>query len=160
VFLCRFPKKRFVGVVVELASEKRAAGNENSAKKKKKSHAGVILDFCSGAYLQITELIEIGATMRIAGLLPLRVGEVFRAMLPPLTEPERKKQNRSGANLVLGTESGGGEAECGKSLRGGENCPAFGAHGGAEASVFPRKVFEREESRKYGCLGPAAKMGA
>jgi primosomal protein N' (replication factor Y) (superfamily II helicase) len=95
--LVPFRKKTLVGVVVELV--------ENAPPKTKIREITRVLDFIPALTPKLIELAQ-----WIAGYYLAPVGEVFRAMLPPVTELKSQRE-------ILLTDAGRGAAE---SLSGGE----------------------------------------
>src|SRR5882724_9193923 len=127
--LVPFRKKTLVGVVVELA--------ESAPPGTKIREITRVLDFVPALTPKLIELAH-----WIAGYYLAPVGEVFRAMLPPLTEVKSQRQ------IVL-TEAG---RETVESLSGGELSHGLTA---AEAA-FLAKLKEKKGTL---LLGPAAKLG-
>ncbi len=127
--LVPFRKKTMVGVVVELT------GSEPPGAKIREVNR--VLDFVPALTPKLIELAH-----WIAGYYLAPVGEVFRAMLPPVTELKSQRQ------IVL-TEAGRDAAE---SLSGGEL-----SHGLASAeAAFLAKLKDKKGILP---LGPAAKLG-
>src|SRR5713226_6389900 len=127
--LVPFRKKAMVGVVVELA--------ESAPQATKIREITRALDFVPALTPKLIELAH-----WIAGYYLAPVGEVFRAMLPPVTELKSQRQ------IVL-TEAGRDAAE---SLSGGEL-----SHGLASAeAAFLAKLKDKKGILP---LGPAAKLG-
>src|SRR5437868_3950708 len=125
--LVPFRKKSLVGVVVELA--------ERAPEGAKVREIGKVLDLVPAL---TPKLIELGEW--IAGYYLAPVGEVFRAMLPPLTELRTQRQ-------ILLTEPGRAAAQ---SLGGGEI---------SHALTKPETTFLAKLNNKKGALlaGSAAK---
>ncbi len=127
--LVPFRKKSMVGVVVELA--------ENTPEGTKIRELIRVLDFAPAL---TPKLIELAHWIAAYYLAP--VGEVFRAMLPPVTELKSQRQ-------IILTEAG---REAADSLSGGEL-----SHGLTSAeAAFLAKSRQRKETMP---LGPAAKLG-
>jgi primosomal protein N' (replication factor Y) (superfamily II helicase) len=127
--LAPFRKKTLVGVVVELA--------ESAPPGTKIREITRVLDFVPALSPKLIELAH-----WIAGYYLAPVGEVFRAMLPPVTEVRSQRQ------IVL-TEAGRDAAQ---SLSGGEL-----SHGLTVTEVaFLAKLNEKKGTL---LLGPAAKLG-
>src|SRR5882762_8366167 len=127
--LVPFRKKTLVGVVVELA--------ESAPPGTKIREITRVLDFVPALTPKLIELAN-----WIAGYYLAPVGEVFRAMLPPLTEVKSQRQ------IVL-TEAG---REAAESLSGGEL--SHGLTSGEAAFLAKLK-----EKKGVLLLGPAAKLG-
>jgi len=127
--LVPFRKKTLVGVVVELA--------ESAPPGTKIREITRVLDFVPALTPKLIELAH-----WIAGYYLAPVGEVFRAMLPPLTEVKSQRQ------IVL-TEAG---REAAESLSGGEL--SHGLTSGEAAFLAKLK-----EKKGVLPLGPAAKLG-
>jgi primosomal protein N' (replication factor Y) len=127
--LVPFRKKTHVGVVVELA--------ENAPAGTKIREMVRVLDFVPALTPKLIELAH-----WIAGYYQAPVGEVFRAMLPPVTEVKSQRQ------IVL-TEAG---REVADSLSGGELSHGLTA---AEAA-FLGKLKEKKGTLLFGL---AAKLG-
>jgi primosomal protein N' (replication factor Y) len=127
--LVPFRKKTLVGVVVELAKSAPAGTKIREITR--------MLDFVPALTPKLIELAH-----WIAGYYLAPVGEVFRAMLPPVTEVRSQRQ------IVL-TEAG---REAAESLSGGEL-----SHGLTAAEA----AFLAKLKAKNGTLlvGPAAKLG-
>src|SRR5258708_2963500 len=127
--LVPFRKKSMVGVVVQLV--------ESAPQGTKIREISGGLDFVPALTPKLIELAH-----WIAGDYLAPVGEVFRAMLPPVTEVKSQRQ------IVL-TEAG---REAAESLSGGEL-----SHGltSAEAAFLAK----RKEKKGTLLLGPAAKLG-
>jgi primosomal protein N' (replication factor Y) len=127
--LVPFRKKAMVGVVVELA--------ESAPRGTKIREITRVLDFVPALTPKLIELAH-----WIAGYYLAPVGEVFRAMLPPVTEVKSQRQ-------ILLTEAG---REAAGSLSGGEL-----SHGLTSAEA----AFLAKLKGKNGMmlLGPAAKLG-
>src|SRR5713226_1144021 len=128
--LVPFRKKAMVGVVVELA--------ESAPPGTKIREITRVLDFVPALTPKLIELAH-----WIAGYYLAPVGEVFRAMLPPVTE--LKSQRR-----IILTDAG---REAADSLSGGEL--SHGLTSGEAA--FLAKLKEKKGTLP---LGPAAKLGA
>src|ERR1700675_4954180 len=127
--LVPFRKKAMVGVVVELA--------ENAPHGTKIREITRVLDFVPALKPKLIELAQC-----IAGYYLAPAGEVFRAMLPPVTELKLQRQ------IVL-SDAG---REAAESLSGGEL-----SHGLVSGEVaFLAKLKERKGTL---ALGPAAKLG-
>src|ERR1700731_1869526 len=127
--LVPFRKKAMVGVVVELA--------ENAPPGTKIREITRVLDFIPALTPKLIEL-----THWIAGYYLAPAGEVFRAMLPPVTELKSQRQ------IVL-TDAG---REAVESLSGGEL-----SHGlTSQEAAFLAKLKEKKGTLP---LGPAAKLG-
>jgi primosomal protein N' (replication factor Y) len=124
-----FRKKALVGIVVELAEIAPAGTKIREIVR--------VLDFVPALTPKLIELAH-----WIAGYYLAPVGEVFRAMLPPVTEVKSQRQ------IVL-TEAG---REAAESLSGGEL-----SHGltSAEAAFLARL----KEKKGTVLFGPAAKLG-
>jgi primosomal protein N' (replication factor Y) len=127
--LVPFRKKTLVGVVVEMA--------ESAPEGTKIREILRVLDFIPALTPKLIELAH-----WIAGYYLAPVGEVFRAMLPPVTEVKSQRQ------IVL-TEAG---REAAESLGGGELSHGLTA---AEAA-FLSKLKEKKGTLM---AGPAAKLG-
>jgi primosomal protein N' (replication factor Y) len=127
--LVPFRKKAMVGVVVEFAESAPPGTNIREITR--------VLDFVPALTPKLIELAQ-----WIAGYYLAPIGEVFRAMLPPVTELTSQR------HIVL-TEAGRDAAE---SLSGGELSHGLTA---AEAS-FLAKLKEKKGTLP---LGPAAKLG-
>ena len=127
--LVPFRKKALVGVVVEMA--------ESAPQEAKIREIVRVLDLAPAL---TPKLIELGHW--IAGYYLAPVGEVFRAMLPPVTEVKSQRQ-------IMLTEAGRETAE---SLSGGEL-----SHGltGGEAAFLARL----KEKKGTLLFAPAAKLG-
>src|ERR1700674_299217 len=127
--LVPFRKKAMVGVVVELA--------ENAPHGTKIREITRVLDFVPALKPKLIELAQ-----WIAGYYLAPAGEVFRAMLPPVTELKSQRQ-------IILTDAG---REAVDSLSGGEL-----SHGLVSGEVaFLAKLKERKGTL---ALGPAAKLG-
>ena len=127
--LVPFRKKAMVGVVVEMA--------ESAPQGAKIREISRVLDFVPALTPKLIELAQ-----WIAGYYLAPVGEVFRAMLPPVTELKSQRQ-------IILTDAGRGAAE---SLSGGEL-----SHGLTSAeAAFLAKLKEKKGTVQ---LGPAAKLG-
>ncbi|PYU51770.1 MAG: primosomal protein N' [Acidobacteria bacterium] len=127
--LVPFRKKSMVGVVVELA--------ETAPPETKIREITSVLDFVPAL---TPKLIELAHWIAAYYLAP--VGEVFRAMLPPVTELKSQRQ-------IILTEAGRDAAD---SLSGGEL-----SHGLTSAeAAFLAKLKARKGTMP---LGPAAKLG-
>jgi primosomal protein N' (replication factor Y) len=127
--LVPFRKKSMVGVVVELA--------EGAPPGTKIREITRVLDFVPALTPRLIELAH-----WIAGYYLAPVGEVFRAMLPPVTEVKSQRQ-------IILTDAG---REAANSLSGGEL-----SHGLTSAEVaFLAKLKEKKGTL---LLGPAAKLG-
>jgi primosomal protein N' (replication factor Y) (superfamily II helicase) len=127
--LVPFRKKAMVGVVVELA--------ESAPEGTKIREITRALDFVPALTPKLIELAH-----WIAGYYLAPVGEVFRAMLPPVTELKSQRQ------IVL-TDAG---REAAESLSGGEL-----SHGLTSVeAAFLAKLKEKKGTLP---LGPAAKLG-
>jgi primosomal protein N' (replication factor Y) len=127
--LVPFRKKSMVGVVVEFA--------ENAPQGTKIREITRVLDFVPALTPKLIELAH-----WIAGYYLAPVGEVFRAMLPPVTELKSQRQ-------IFLTDAG---REAVDSLSGGEL-----SHGLASGeAAFLAKL---KEKRGTAPLGPAAKLG-
>jgi primosomal protein N' (replication factor Y) len=128
--LVPFRKKAMVGVVVEFVESAPARTNVREITR--------VLDLVPALTPKLIELAH-----WIAGYYLAPVGEVFRAMLPPVTELKSQRQ------IVL-TDAGRGAAE---SLSGGEL-----SHGlTAGEAAFLAKLKQKKGTM---LLGPAAKLGA
>jgi primosomal protein N' (replication factor Y) len=128
--LVPFRKKTMVGVVVELV--------ENAPEGTKIREVARVLDFVPALTPKLIELAQ-----WIAGYYLAPVGEVFRAMLPPVTELKAQRE-------LLLTDAGRGAAE---SLSGGEL-----SHGLTRAEVeLLAKLKEKNGTQQFGA---AAKLGA
>ncbi len=126
--LVPFRKKAVVGVVVELT--------ESAPQETKIREITRVLDFVPALTPKLIELAH-----WIAGYYLAPVGEVFRAMLPPLTELKAQRQ-------IILTDAGRKAVE---SLSGGEL-----SHGLTSAeAAFLAKLKEKKGSMP---LGPAAKL--
>jgi len=127
--LVPFRKKAMVGVVVELA-ESAPAGT-------KIREIARVLDLVPALTPKLIELAH-----WIAGYYLAPVGEVFRAMLPPVTELKSQRQ-------IILTEAGRETAE---SLSGGEL-----SHGlTSQEAAFLAKLKEKKGTLS---IGPAARLG-
>jgi primosomal protein N' (replication factor Y) len=127
--LVPFRKKAMVGVVVEFVESAAAGTNVREITR--------VLDLVPALTPKLIELAQ-----WIAGYYLAPVGEVFRAMLPPVTELKSQRQ------IVL-TDAGRGAAE---SLSGGEL-----SHGlTASEAGFLAKLKEKKGALVF---GPAAKLG-
>jgi len=127
--LVPFRKKAMVGVVVELA-ESAPAGTKIRELTR-------VLDFVPALTPKLIELAH-----WIAGYYLAPVGEVFRAMLPPVTELKSQRQ-------IILTAAG---REAAESLSGGEL-----SHGlTSQEAAFLAKLKEKKGTL---LLGPAAKLG-
>ncbi len=127
--LVPFRKKAMVGVVVELA--------ESAPPGTKIREITRVLDFVPALTPKLIELAH-----WIAGYYLAPVGEVFRAMLPPVTELKSQRQ-------ILLTDAG---REAADSLSGGEL-----SHGLTSQEVgFLAKLKDRKGTALF---GPAAKLG-
>jgi primosomal protein N' (replication factor Y) (superfamily II helicase) len=127
--LVPFRKKAMIGVVVEFA--------EGAPQGTKIREITCALDFVPAL---TPKLIELGHW--IAGYYLAPVGEVFRAMLPPVTELKSQRQ-------IILTDAG---REAAESLSGGEL-----SHGLTSAeAAFLAKLKDRKGTLS---LGPAAKLG-
>ncbi len=127
--LVPFRKKAMVGVVVELT--------ESAPPETKIREISRVLDFVPALPPKLIELAH-----WVAGYYLAPIGEVFRAMLPPVTELKSQRQ------IVL-TEAG---PEAAGSLSGGEL-----SHGlTVEEAAFLEKLKEKKGTM---LLGPAAKLG-
>ena len=127
--LVPFRKKSMVGVVVEMA--------ESAPQGTKIREISRVLDFVPTLTPKLIELAH-----WIAGYYLAPVGEVFRAMLPPVTELKSQRQ-------IILTDAG---REAAESLSGGEL-----SHGLSSAeAAFLAKVKEKKGAV---LLGPAAKLG-
>ena len=127
--LVPFRKKSMIGVVVELA--------ESAPPETKIREVSRVLEFVPAL---TPKLIELAHWIAAYYLAP--VGEVFRAMLPPVTELKSQRQ-------ILLTNAG---REAAESLRGGEL--SHGLTSGEAA--FLAKL---EEKKGTMLLGPAARLG-
>ncbi len=127
--LVPFRKKAMVGVVVELV--------ESAPAKTKTREIKSVLDFVPALTPKLIELAQ-----WIAGYYLAPTGEVFRAMLPPLTELKSQRQ-------VVLTDAGRDASE---SLSGGELSHGLTA---AEATFLARL----KKNNGVLALGPAAKLG-
>jgi primosomal protein N' (replication factor Y) (superfamily II helicase) len=127
--LVPFRKKNLVGVVVEFV-ESAPPG----AKIREIAH---VLDFVPAVPPKLIELAQ-----WIAGYYLAPIGEVFRAMLPPLTELKSQRQ-------ILLTDAGRDAAE---SLSGGEL-----SHGLARSEV--ELLAKIKKNNGVLLIGPAAKLG-
>jgi primosomal protein N' (replication factor Y) len=127
--LVPFRKKAMVGVVVELAE---SAPPEATIREITR-----VLDFVPALTPKLIELAH-----WIAGYYLAPLGEVFRAMLPPVTELKSQRQ-------IILTEAG---CEAVESLSGGEL-----SHGlTSQEAAFLGKLKEKKGTL---LLGPAAKLG-
>jgi primosomal protein N' (replication factor Y) (superfamily II helicase) len=127
--LVPFRKRAMVGVVVEMA--------ESAPPGTKIREITRVLDFVPALTPKLIKLAQ-----WIAGYYLAPVGEVFRAMLPPVTELKSQRQ-------IILTEAG---REAAESLSGGEL-----SHGLTSAeAAFLAKLKARKGTRS---LGPAAKLG-
>src|SRR5207245_3017539 len=127
--LVPFRKKSMVGVVVELA--------ESAPPSTKIREITRVLDFVPALTPKLIELAH-----WIAGYYLAPIGEVFRAMLPPVTELKSHRQ-------IILTDAG---REAAESLSGGEL-----SHGlTAGEAAFLAKLKERKGTLP---LGSAAKLG-
>jgi primosomal protein N' (replication factor Y) len=127
--LAPFRKKTLVGVVVELAESAPAGTKIREIVR--------VLDFVPALTPKLIELAH-----WIAGYYLAPVGEVFRAMLPPVTEVKSQRQ-------ILLSDAG---REAAESLSGGEL-----SHGLTSAeAAFLAKLKEKNGTLP---LGPAAKLG-
>jgi len=127
--LVPFRKKSMVGVVVEMA--------ESAPPGTKIREISRVLDFVPSLTPKLIELAH-----WIAGYYLAPVGEVFRAMLPPVTELKSQRQ-------IILTDAG---REAVASLSGGQL-----SHGLSSAeAAFLAKVKEKKGAV---LLGPAAKLG-
>ncbi len=127
--LVPFRKKAMVGVVVELT--------ESAPPETKIREISRVLDFVPALPPKLIELAH-----WVAGYYLAPIGEVFRAMLPPVTELKSQRQ------IVL-TEAG---PEAAGSLSGGEL-----SHGlTVGEAAFLEKLKEKKGTM---LLGPAAKLG-
>jgi len=127
--LVPFRKKSMVGVVVEMA--------ESAPQGTKIREISRVLDFVPTLTPKLIALAH-----SIAGYYLAPVGEVFRAMLPPMTELKSQRQ-------IILTDAG---REAAESLSGGEL-----SHGLSSAeAAFLAKVKEKKGAV---LLGPAAKLG-
>ncbi len=127
--LVPFRKKSMVGVVVEMAESAPHGTNIREISR--------VLDFVPSLTPKLIELAH-----WIAGYYLAPVGEVFRAMLPPVTELKSQRQ-------IILTDAG---REAAESLSGGEL-----SHGLSSAeAAFLAKVKEKKGAV---LLGPAAKLG-
>jgi primosomal protein N' (replication factor Y) len=127
--LVPFRKKAMVGVVVELT--------ENAPHGTKIREIARVLDFVPALTPKLIELAQ-----WIAGYYLAPVGEVFRAMLPPVTELKSQRQ-------IILTDAG---REAQESLSGGEL--SHGITSGEAA--FLAKLKEKKGTLP---LGPATKLG-
>ncbi len=127
--LVPFRKKAMVGVAVEMA--------ESAPQGTKIREITRVLDFVPALTPKLIELAN-----WIAGYYLAPVGEVFRAMLPPLTELKSQRQ-------IIFTDAG---REAVESLSGGEL--SHGITSGEAA--FLAKLKEKKGTLP---LGPAAKLG-
>ncbi|HXN97252.1 MAG TPA: DEAD/DEAH box helicase, partial [Candidatus Acidoferrales bacterium] len=127
--LVPFRKKAMVGVVVELA--------ESAPHEAKIREITRVLDFIPALTPKLIELAQ-----WIAGYYLAPVGEVFRAMLPPVTELKSQRQ-------IILTDAG---REAAESLSGGEL--SHGLTSGEAAFLAKLKQKKRTLSP-----GPAAKLG-
>ncbi len=127
--LVPFRKKAMVGVAVELA--------ESAPQGTKVREVTRVLDFVPALTPKLIELAH-----WIAGYYLAPVGEVFRAMLPPVTELKSQRQ-------IILTDAG---REAVESLSGGEL-----SHGITPGeAAFLAKLKEKKGTLS---LGPAAKLG-
>jgi primosomal protein N' (replication factor Y) (superfamily II helicase) len=127
--LVPFRKKAMVGVVVELAESAPPGANIREITR--------VLDFVPALTPKLIELAH-----WIAGYYLAPVGEVFRAMLPPVAELTSRRQ-------ILLTEAG---REAAESLSGGEL-----SHGlTTEEATFLAQVKEKKGALP---LGPTARLG-
>src|SRR6266852_1560850 len=127
--LVPFRKKAMVGVAVEMA--------ESAPQGTKIREITRVLDFVPALTPKLIELAN-----WIAGYYLAPVGEVFRAMLPPLTELKSQRQ-------IIFTDAG---REAVESLSGGEL-----SHGlTSQEAAFLAKLKEKKGTL---LLGPAAKLG-
>src|SRR5260370_31689323 len=127
--LVPFRKKAMVGVVVELV--------ESAPQGTKLREVACGLDFVPALTVKLIELAH-----WIAGYYVAPIGEVFRAMLPPVTEVKTQRQ-------IILTDAG---REAADSLSGGEL-----SHGLTSAeAAFLAKLKEKKGTL---LLGPAAKLG-
>ena len=127
--LVPFRKKAMVGVVVELA--------ESAPHGTKIREITRVLDFVPALTPKLIELAQ-----WIAGYYLAPVGEVFRAMVPPVTELRSQRQ-------IILTDAG---REAAESLSGGEL-----SHGlTSQEAAFLAKLKEKKGTLP---LGPAAKLG-
>jgi len=127
--LVPFRKKSMVGVVVEMAESAPHGTNIREISR--------VLDFVPSLTPKLIELAH-----WIAGYYLAPVGEVFRAMLPPVTELKSQRQ-------IILTDAG---REAAESLSGGQL-----SHGLSSAeAAFLAKVKEKKGAV---LLGPAAKLG-
>ncbi len=127
--LVPFRKKAMVGVVVELV--------ESAPQGTKIREVARVLDFVPALTVKLIELAH-----WIAGYYLAPIGEVFRAMLPPVTEVKTERQ-------IILTDAG---REAADSLSGGEL-----SHGLTSAeAAFLAKLKEKKGTL---LLGPAAKLG-
>jgi primosomal protein N' (replication factor Y) len=127
--LVPFRKRAMVGVVVELV--------ENAPEGTKIREITRVLDFVPALAPKLIELAH-----WIAGYYLAPLGEVFRAMLPPVTELKSQRQ-------ILLTEAG---REAAESLSGGELSHGLTSH----EAAFLGKL---KEQKGRVLLGPAAKLG-
>ncbi len=127
--LVPFRKRAMVGVVVELV--------ENAPERTKIREITRVLDFVPALTPKLIELAH-----WIAGYYLAPLGEVFRAMLPPVTELKSQRQ-------ILLTEAG---REAAESLSGGELSHGLTSH----EAAFLGKL---KEQKGRVLLGPAAKLG-
>jgi primosomal protein N' (replication factor Y) len=127
--LVPFRKKAMVGVVVEMA--------ESAPQGTKIREITRVLDFVPALTPKLIELAH-----WVAGYYLAPVGEVFRAMLPPVTELKSQRQ-------IILTDAG---REAAESLNGGEL-----SHGlTSQEATFLAKLKEKKGTL---ALGPAAKLG-
>jgi primosomal protein N' (replication factor Y) (superfamily II helicase) len=127
--LVPFRKKTMVGVIVELVESAPAGTKIREITRS--------LDFAPALTPKLIELAH-----WIAGYYLAPVGEVFRAMLPPVTEVKSQRQ-------ILLTAAG---REAAESLSGGEL-----SHGlSSQEAAFLAKLKEKKGTL---LLGPAAKLG-
>jgi primosomal protein N' (replication factor Y) len=127
--LVPFRKKAMVGVVVELAESAPDGATIREIAR--------VLDFVPALTPKLIELAH-----WIAGYYLAPVGEVFRAMLPPVTELKSQRQ-------IILTEAG---REAAGSLSGGEL--SYGL--APQEAAFLAKLKEKKGTL---LLGPAAKLG-
>ena len=127
--LVPFRKKAMVGVVVELV--------ETAPEGTKIREITRVLDFVPALKPKLIELAH-----WIAGYYLAPIGEVFRAMLPPVTEVKSQRQ-------ILLTEAG---REAANSLNGGELSHGLTA---GEAAFLANLKAKKGTTQ----LGPAAKLG-
>jgi len=127
--LVPFRKRAMVGVVVELV--------ENAPEGTKIREITRVLDFVPALTPKLIELAH-----WIAGYYLAPLGEVFRAMLPPVTELKSQRQ-------ILLTEAG---REAAESLSGGELSHGLTSH----EAAFLGKL---KEQKGRVLLGPAGEAG-